>query len=73
MMGDYEVSRCDLCDHQHTCELANIINFCDDCRYKDECTIRDVACDAGYDIECNNGFELSVLEEMLEDEDSEIY
>lgn len=32
-------------------------NFCDDCRDSVFCTIRSVSCQAGYDIECNNGFE----------------
>lgn len=51
-------TRCDICKYQSKrCELAYSINFCDDCKYSLDCTIKSVWCDAGYDVECNNGFE----------------
>jgi hypothetical protein len=51
------VSYCDCCEYANECELADGINFCNDCKDCDECTIRTVCCEAGHDIECNNGFE----------------
>lgn len=38
------------------CQLREQINFCEDCKDYDDCTIKE-SCEAGYDIECNNGFE----------------
>lgn len=74
------MSRCDFCKYYDECEFADYYNFCDDCKYGDDCTIRTVSCERGYDIECNNGFEdKDILEddeddfgEDGEDEDEEI-
>ena len=51
------MNRCDKCRRANNCELAYIVNFCDDCKDADGCPMRTQACKAGYDIECNNGFE----------------
>lgn len=48
---------CDNCEYNNECELAGIINFCEDCKDCDCCSIRTEYCKAGHDIECNNGFE----------------
>ena len=51
-------NRCYLCEYNETCELAFIVNFCDDCIDCDICDIKScTGCEMGYDIECNNGFE----------------
>lgn len=49
-------SFCPQCPHRNTCELVDNINFCEDCQDNDVCTIQS-SCDAGHDVECNNGFE----------------
>lgn len=51
------MSYCDCCEYANECELADRINFCNDCKDCDECTIKYVTCEAGFYIECNNGFE----------------
>ena len=48
---------CDTCNVA-SCELRNQTNFCEDCAEYDYCTIHSEWCDAGYEIECNNGFEI---------------
>lgn len=51
-------NRCYLCEYNEECELAFIVNFCDDCVDCDICDIKSCdGCEMGYDIECNNGFE----------------
>lgn len=44
------------CEYRESCELVDNINFCDDCADCIGCDIK-TSCDAGHDIECNNGFE----------------
>lgn len=51
------MSRCYTCEYHDECEYADGINFCDDCIYGNNCDLRYVSCEAGHDIECNNGFE----------------
>ena len=51
------MSYCDSCEYYDECEFADEINFCDDCKDGDGCDLRCVCCEAGHDIECNNGFE----------------
>ena len=53
------MDRCFSCDFHDDCEFVNDYEFCDDCKDADICTIREVSCKAGYNIECNNGFEIS--------------
>lgn len=48
---------CKLCEFYDKCELADVVNFCDDCKDSENCTLKYVFCKAGHDIECNNGFE----------------
>lgn len=50
--------RCNGCKFQDDCEYAYNYNFCDDCKDGKDCSLRTVYCKAGYDIECNNGFEV---------------
>lgn len=50
------MNRCSGCEFYNDCEFADNYNFCDDC-VNGLCSIRSVSCKAGYDIECNNGFE----------------
>ena len=45
------------CNLREDCGLVNIVNFCDNCLHAESCEIRSVGCDAGHDIECNNGYE----------------
>lgn len=52
------MNHCDCCEYADKCELADGINFCEDCRDFGECTIACVFCEAGHAIECNNGFEV---------------
>ena len=52
------MNRCEDCEFNDECEYVDNYNFCDDCRGSIYCTIRSVSCKAGYDIECDNGFEL---------------
>ena len=54
------------CDLFDICEFANNVKFCDNCNQGDICDVRTVCCDAGHDIECNNGYE---EDEMEVDED----
>lgn len=51
------MNRCNDCEFYYDCEYADNYNFCDDCRGSIYCTIRGDSCKAGYEIECNNGFE----------------
>jgi hypothetical protein len=50
------------CDLFETCEHADNVNFCDNCKDSDICDIRNVSCDEGHDIECNNGYEEDEIE-----------
>ncbi len=47
---------CNHCEYADKCESAYGINFCEDCVEYAKCTITQ-SCEAGHDIECNNGFE----------------
>ena len=51
------MNRCDSCEFYDECEYADGINFCEDCKDHSECTLCYISCKAGFDIECNNGFE----------------
>lgn len=51
------MNRCNGCEFYENCDFADNYNFCDDCKDAMFCSIRTVQCEAGYDIECNNGFE----------------
>lgn len=51
------MNRCSGCEFYNDCEFADNYNFCDDCDDENFCLIRSVLRKAGYDIECNNGFE----------------
>lgn len=52
------MNRCKTCEYSDECSLANIINFCEDCKDYKNCTILDSeGCKKDYYIECNNGFE----------------
>ena len=57
MFFDSFENRCALCDYYEQCEYAEQVNFCEDCKDNNICTIRNVQCLAGHDIECNNSFE----------------
>lgn len=49
---------CDVCEYADKCELADIINFCEDCKdFACGCIICFETCKAGHYIECNNGWE----------------
>lgn len=51
---------CDTCEVKD-CDLRDNVNFCEDCAEYRTCPLHDGVfgtCEAGYDIECNNGFEL---------------
>lgn len=52
-MCDY----CLNCEHREDCELADNINFCEDCKDYPHCDICYGYCEGGYAVECNNGFE----------------
>ena len=54
---EMKMNRCFACEFKEGCPLARIINFCEDCKDYDTCWIKGVSCEAGYEIECNNGFE----------------
>ena len=54
-----EQNFCIGCDLFDTCEFANNVNFCDNCKDGAICDIRSECCDMGHDIECNNGYEES--------------
>lgn len=59
---------CDNCGIRH-CELRGNINFCEDCKEYLHCKILS-PCAAGYDVECNNGFEpCDVWDDEEEDEE----
>lgn len=51
------MNHCYCCDFADTCEIADLVNFCEDCIDYDDCSICDTECNAGHFIECNNGFE----------------
>ena len=51
------MNHCLTCEYYDECEYAEYVNFCEDCQYYADCCIRTVCCEAGLDIECNNGFE----------------
>lgn len=51
------MDRCNGCKFYDDCVYADNYNFCEDCRAGFGCSLRTVQCEAGYDIECNNGFE----------------
>lgn len=52
------MNRCDTCKFYNLCQYADNYNFCEDCVDGDFCSIRSFeSCMAGYDIECNNGFQ----------------
>lgn len=65
-----KINYCSTCEFADTCEIADITNFCDDCKDCDGCTLKYVTCQAGHDIECNNGFEPND-DYCSEDEDEE--
>ena len=65
------MSRCTYCEHYDKCEYADEIRFCDECRHNYSCPIRNVCCEAGHDIECNNGFEERI--EYFGEEEEEEY
>lgn len=52
-MKDY----CLNCEYRDDCELADAVNFCENCRGYPHCGICYVDCKGGYAVECNNGFE----------------
>ncbi len=52
-MKDY----CFGCKYREDCELADVINFCEDCIDYPHCDMCYVECKGGYAVECNNGFE----------------
>lgn len=54
-----EKNHCKECEYRETCDDADMVNFCDECRDFKHCPIKSVfaLCKAGYYIECNNGFE----------------
>ena len=49
--------KCDTCEYVLECEDAYMINFCDECRWHDDCTLMTHYCKGDHSIECNNGFE----------------
>lgn len=49
-------NNCRWCKYRRICELADQVNFCEDCKYY-PCGINGAECKAGYEIECNNTFE----------------
>lgn len=51
------MSKCDTCEYASECEDAYMINFCDECKWHDECPLMTHYCKADHSIECNNGFE----------------
>lgn len=60
------------CEYAEKCEYAYCINFCDECKDRLTCGIRYESCDAGYDIECNNGFEpINDYDEWDDDEEED--
>lgn len=71
-MSYYDTCHCDCCDLRETCELVDGINFCEDCKDCDSCTIKLATCEAGYEIECNNGFEIKDTC-CFDEEDEEYY
>jgi hypothetical protein len=68
MISLRELTHCDGCNTED-CESRNITSFCEDCKYYVSCDIKYVACDAGHEIECNNGFEPSNIFDDDEDDD----
>lgn len=52
------MNHCLTCEYYDECEHAEYVNFCEDCKEYAKCPIRTVCCEAGHDIECNNGFEV---------------
>lgn len=63
-------NRCLNCEFSENCELFDAINFCEDCKDYHNCDICYETCEAGHQIECNNGFEVkSEYEEFEYEED----
>lgn len=61
-MNMYEQSCfCDSCEYADDCEYAYMMNFCENCKDYYNCNLRSAifTCKAGYELECNNGFEQS--------------
>jgi hypothetical protein len=52
---DFE-NRCLNCAFRDRCELVDNTSFCEDCEQYDICTVRNVYCEAGHEVECNNDF-----------------
>ena len=48
--------RCMNCEYRFECDIATDYFFCEDCAQYNYCTIKNVCCKAGYEIECNNDF-----------------
>ena len=48
---------CDDCKYATKCKIAYTVNFCENCKDYNDCDIRYYECEAGHEIECNNGFE----------------
>ena len=55
--------KCYTCKFYDECEYSDGYNFCEDCKNADVCPIRysSQTCKAGYEIECNNGFEIKSI------------
>ena len=61
--------KCLDCEYRKKCKFKDFYNFCDDCADYENCTIRfGSTCKAGYEIECNNGFEPRLEDWEYEDE-----
>lgn len=56
MFFDKYENRCSTCGYRDTCEIADNTLFCEDCAQYNICTIHNVVCEAGHEIECNNDF-----------------
>jgi hypothetical protein len=69
----YEPTRCDNCEFRDECELRDITNFCEDCRYYHNCTIHTEYCLNCHEIECNNGFEEIIIDDTDSDDDYESF
>lgn len=65
-----QMNYCDICEYYDNCELAGGINFCENCKDCNDCTIKFDTCKAGHYIECNNGWEDNEIY-YYDDEESE--